>query len=299
MKKIYYLSLICLISLNTAVFGQDVIVGGDMEDEESWLVSLLNSDDDNTIEYQFAYTDETPWFGSDGCLYIAGTNTGAAGGQLTNIMFYQQLTLERGTIYRFDGAYKDVRTNNFWIEVYVGGNEPEVGSDYGADQGAVLVSGFKSMNWESTCPFDEFDGTFQQDACISGISNEVFFDGVGDTTVYFGFRMGIWDDGGNGYIFEVYVDDISLISGNANSIEENQLEMNLYPNPFEDKLTISLDSEIEEIEVLNVLGQSVHKAQMINSSIYQLNMAGSASGIYYVIVRDINGTQASMKTIKY
>ncbi len=178
-------------------------------------------------------------------------------------------------------------------------SEPALGSDYGVDQGAVLVSGFKSMNWESTCPNDEFDGTFQEDACIDGISNEVFFDGIGDTTVYFGFRMGIWDDGSNGYTFEVYVDDISLTSGSANSIEENQLMMNLYPNPFEDKLTISLDNEIEEVEVLNVLGQSVLTEQKIKSSTCHLNLSGAVSGIYYVIVRDINGAQASMKTIKY
>jgi hypothetical protein len=301
MKKNYYLGLLILVSISAANFAQDVIVGGSMEaaDESSWMTSTLNMNAGNTVEYIFGYTSDKPIAGTDGCLYMSGTNLGTADDPLTNFMFYQQVTLQRGVTYTFDGAYKDVRTSSFWTEVYVGGNEPAEGADYGSGEGAVLVSGFKSTNWEAQCPSDEFDGTFQADACTPGTTNEVFFEGTGDTTVYFGFRSGIWDDQNGGLSFEVFIDNISLTAGGGTNLKENKLMMDLYPNPFENELTISLDRKIQEVEVLNLLGQSVYKQKNINSNSYQLNLSGSATGIYYLIITDIKGEQSTAKTIKY
>ena len=148
MKRIYFPTIALVYVISLCTYGQDVITGGDMENDEAWEVSLLNTDDDNTVTYEFDYIDVTPAEGDGGCLYVSGTNTGTTGGNLTNVMFFQILNLQRGVTYTFDGAYKDERTNNFWTEVWVGGNEPEVDSDYGADQGAVLVSAFKSKNWK-------------------------------------------------------------------------------------------------------------------------------------------------------
>ena len=111
------------------------------------------------------YTEKVPSTGSGGCLRVVGTNTGAAGGNLTNFMFYQQVTLERGVAYTFNCAYKDIRTNNYWFEVYVGGMEPAVGSDYRTNEGATFIGGYKSANWAPECTTDEFDGNFLETAC--------------------------------------------------------------------------------------------------------------------------------------
>ncbi len=299
MKKIYFTAIVVLFVISLGVQGQNLITGGDMEDEEAWEVCLLNTDAENTVEYEFDYYDVTPAQGEEGCLFVSGTNTGLSGGNLTNVMFYQVLNLQRGVTYIFDGAYKDFRTNNFWTEVWVGGNEPQEGSDYAAGEGAVLVSAFKSKNWEASCLTDTFDGTFQNDACVAGITNQVFFEGEGDTTVYFGFRSGIWDDQGAGYTFEVYFDNISLLAEGTSAIGDVHTDhFMVAPNPFNENIKISIATRIKEVLILNVVGQPVYHQTDIKSSSLVINLQDAGSGIYFISVTDWKGNTFTRKTIK-
>ena len=216
-------------------------------------------------------------------------------------MFYQQVTLERGANYNFTGAYKDNRTNNYWCEVYVGGNEPAEGADYAADQGAVLIYGFKSTNWEAGCPSDVFDGTIQDDACTPGSTNGVVtFEGTGDTTVFVGFRMGIWDDGSNGYTFEAWVDNISLMKagGGGTSIDIPSGEISVYPNPVSSTTSITLNSRINNLEVINLYGQTVYTRTSVNQTSVNLDLSAESEGLYFLRVTDETGKSGMIKIVK-
>lgn len=302
MKKIYLLSTLFaffLMAGNISLYAQEMIIGGDMEDEGDWEISFLNQDPDNDVVIDFGYTDVKPQYGKDGCLHVYGTNTGTTGGNLTNVMFFQQLTLKRGVEYSFDGAYKDKRTNNYWTEVYVGGNKPAEGADYGGDQKAVFVSGFKSSNWESACPSDEFDGTFAEDACIANTTNLVFFEGEGDTTVYFGFRMGIWDGDGNNYDFEVWIDNISLKGpDNTSARTLAASDISVYPSQVTDFVNVQIKSNIKNIELVNNAGQTVRTFKQIDAKSVRINMNELNRGLYNVVVTDENGFKGTSKVIK-
>jgi hypothetical protein len=300
MMKNYMIPLTILISLSTLTRAQDVIIGGNMENADAWQISELNMDPDNSVTYEFNYTTDKPAQGEGGCLYLSGTNTGAAGGNLTNMMFYQSVTLQRGTTYLFDGAYKDVRTDKYWTEVYVGGNEPAAGSDYGGDQGAVFVSGFKSTNWEAECPGDEFDGSFAEDACTPGTTNTVFFEGEGDTTVYFGFRSGIWDDAGAGLTFEVFIDNISLVPGEPTALNEELTSgIGIYPNPFTNRVNITSSNTLQELRVIDLTGKTVYQQDFTGTtSAFTFDLGQVPSGIYCFIVKDSAGNTNIVKTVK-
>ena len=299
MKKNYFAAIALFYVISLCTYGQNVITGGDMEDPDAWEISLLNTDGDNDVIYEFGYTQTTPAEGEGGCLYVGGTNTGTSGGNLTNVMFYQLLNLQRGVSYIFDGAYKDVRTNNFWTEVWVGGNEPEEGSDYDAAMGAVLISGFKSTNWEALCPSDEFDGTFLNDACEPNITNQVFFEGEGDTMVYFGFRSGIWDDQGSGYTFEVYFDNISLTAEGTSSVsDEHTNHFVIAPNPFHRHIIISSAIQIKEVYIINVVGKLVYHKSDLKSPTLLVDLSDEESGIYFIRLIDAKGNTCIRKSIK-
>jgi hypothetical protein len=299
MKKVYFLAIALFYVLSLSTYGQNLITGGDMEDPEAWEVSLLNTDADNIVEYEFGYTDVTPAEGDGGCLYVSGTNTGTTGGLLTNVMFYQLLNLQRGVTYIFDGAYKDVRTNNYWTEVWVGGNEPEEGSDYDAAMGATRISGFKSTNWEATCPSDEFDGTFQNDACMADVTNQVFYEGEGDTLVYFGFRSGIWDDTGSGYTFEVYFDNISLKAEGTSAVSDvHDDHFVVAPNPFHGHIIIGSAIEIKEVSIFNVVGKQVYNNTDLQSATLLVNLSDEDSGVYFIRLVDVMGNIVIRKIIK-
>ncbi|NJK86572.1 MAG: hypothetical protein HC906_11985 [Bacteroidales bacterium] len=262
MKKLYIISLILMIV--PVMYAQEMIFGGNMENDTAWKVSLLNTGEDNFIEYFFNYSDDYPTEGKGNCLYVTGTNTGTGNGTLTNIMFYQKLTLKMGVNYILDFAYKDMRSFNYWLEVWYGPTEPQAGSDYDANVGATFVNGFKSTNWQASCPSDEFDGTFQNDACINE-TKQIFIDGEGDTTVYLGFRMGIYDDGSNGYEFTTLIDEVTLYEEGhkpslLNEKTDNQF---LYPNPFTDNLTINHDQLIQSVRVINAQGHVYYKVSSL------------------------------------
>jgi len=282
MKKIYtFMTFLFLFLLFFQVgsFAQEMLVGGDMENPDDWITSQLNMDAGNTVEFEFSYTEEVPSTGSGGCLRVVGTNTGAAGGNLTNFMFYQQVTLERGVAYTFNCAYRDMRTNNYWFEVYVGGTEPAVGSDYTTDQGATFVGGYKSINWEASCPGDEFDGNFLGTACSPNATNPFSYEGTGDTTVFFGFRMGIYDDQSSNYTFETLVDNVSLV-GPISAIRDYSSSGNIavYPNPASDQIHIT-GLESGNLRIYDLTGREVMQFKVTRRNM-DVDVSALDKGLY-------------------
>lgn len=288
MKKIYSFYLVALVMLflfSSGSSAQDMIAGGNMETADDWAVSTVNMDADNSVMYEFNFTGDKPTAGEGGCLYITGTNTGTTGGNLTNFMFYQQVTLECGVPYTFDLAYKDLRTNNYWFECYVGPKEPAEGADYGTADGAIFIGGWKSTNWATECPSDEFDGTFLETACINGGNNPFTFEGTGDTVVYIGFRLGIYDDAGNGYSFETYVDNVSLTGpGTAVRNYTDAGKVNVFPNPASGMITVA-NIGSDDLRIFNLAGQEVMQVSTKNK-VMTLDVSGLTKGMYLLKAGD-------------
>ncbi|WP_435523091.1 T9SS type A sorting domain-containing protein [Chryseobacterium indoltheticum] len=70
--------------------------------------------------------------------------------------------------------------------------------------------------------------------------------------------------------------------------------MGIYPNPTNGILNIKTDSEINVVNVTNVVGQKL-KIQYSNN---QINMQGLPSGVYIVELVLKNGQKISKKVIK-
>lgn len=283
MRK-FYLPFVMMLGLfllfSSKSSAQEMIVGGNMENADDWLTCALNTGADNTVEYEFDYTSDKPSAGVGGCLYVTGTNTGTGDGQGTNFMFYQEVTIQRGVPYTFDLAYKDIRTNNYWFEAYIGPDEPAVGADYGAGGGRVFLGGWKSSNWEGTnCPGDQWDGTLLLDGCAPNDTNPVTFAGTGEITVYVGFRMGIWDGEANGYTFEVYVDNVSL-KGPESSVHNytDPNRVTVFPNPASGIVTVT-NIESGDIRIFNLAGQEVLQFSM-TKKVMNLDVSGLDKGMY-------------------
>jgi hypothetical protein len=181
-----------------------------MENADAWKTCALNMGPDNLVSYEFNYIGDKPTAGEGGCLYVMGTNTGTTGGIVTNFIFYQEVTLQGGVPYIFDMAYKDLRTNNYWGEVFVGPTEPVVGSDYRPAEGATLIGGWVGTAWNLGCYSDAFDGTFVEDACEEGGTNPFTLEGTGNITVFIGIKMGICDTEAKGSTFKTFIDNVSL-----------------------------------------------------------------------------------------
>lgn len=67
-------------------------------------------------------------------------------------------------------------------------------------------------------------------------------------------------------------------------VEDAQVaEVNAYPNPFNDRLTLTSKTTIEKVEVYNAAGQLLF-AQQTNATMVELNMNEYESGVYFVRV---------------
>jgi hypothetical protein len=73
--------------------------------------------------------------------------------------------------------------------------------------------------------------------------------------------------------------------------------INCYPNPIVNKLTVSAKSEISQIIVRNLLGQSVKSIRM-NDLTKTIDLSNVASGNYFVTVKLANGQLSTQKIVK-
>ena len=86
----------------------------------------------------------------------------------------------------------------------------------------------------------------------------------------------------------IAIDDvkIDLASGIKNNTVENSI--NIYPNPVKDQLHINANMNIENIKVINAIGQVIVN-QKIESQSHTLNTSNFNYGIYFIQIETKQG----------
>jgi len=83
------------------------------------------------------------------------------------------------------------------------------------------------------------------------------------------------------------------------SIDENQLSsLNTYPNPVTSSLTISLNDNIESVELYNLIGAQVYSARNVAATTLNVDMSSLQSGVYLVKVTDRTGQMKTKRIVK-
>lgn len=75
------------------------------------------------------------------------------------------------------------------------------------------------------------------------------------------------------------------------------LHVNLYPNPASRYLNVESANGLSEVIVYNALGQQVVERHNINGNTVQLDLGNLATGNYTMMIRSLNGEQATRKFI--
>jgi len=283
MKKIYFIAALVFGILATN-YAQELVVGGDMESADSWTIVDLAVGDGHTET--FGYLDDSPSGGFGGCLSLAGL------GNWSNVAVCQEITISRGSSYQISMVVKtsmDFIPDAQWVEIVVVDTMPVEDGDI-----TSFPNSFALNSWD--CSDVLFvDGEFAENNCDakSDLMDIINIEGEGDTTVVLVLKAG----GGSEY--NVLLDEVSVmeISGTAvqNTINSTT---KLFPNPFSNELSITSTTSIREIDIVNMVGQSVYHQTNLEGTSHTVDLQDVTSGIYCVLIKDQNGNTAVSKTIK-
>ena len=239
--------------------GPNLLAGGNMEDADAWYIFDMGSTD--ISEYEFNFTGDLPTGGSGGCLNVFGGPTG-----YTNILFWQDVTLEGGKTYRVGGYFKDnsPALDGHWCELYISLEEPVEGVDWTPPAGAN-TDVYLSMNtWEGCGPL--YDGSFKDGSC-KGYGELYTAPGEGEVSVIFGIKTGLWGDNPT-LDYDILIDDVFLVEvGAGSAVEQKPSQMvdsyrllQNYPNPFNPSTTIEFgvkNQEMVDLSIYDILGRKV------------------------------------------
>ena len=84
-------------------------------------------------------------------------------------------------------------------------------------------------------------------------------------------------------VFAFFIDDIA-VSGNAAVESMNVDEVNIYPNPARDNVTVSLPEDNATISIVNVLGQTIRTVNA-SSTNETISLEGVEKGLYFFCIR--------------
>jgi hypothetical protein len=87
--------------------------------------------------------------------------------------------------------------------------------------------------------------------------------------------------------FAFIIDDVKIT--NVAGIEENSMEVSVYPNPATDVLNIQLTENASSVSVLGMDGKVI-STQVVNENSTTVNVSNLVSGVYFYEVVAENGT---------
>ena len=79
--------------------------------------------------------------------------------------------------------------------------------------------------------------------------------------------------------------------------KQNDLSLNIYPNPANNNVTIKSDFLLESCLLYSINGAIILSAEKINASSYTLNTQAISAGLYFVKVIDVNGFKITKKLV--
>ena len=248
---------------------QNLVVGGNMEDESAWNATYFSAD--FQPDYEFNYTADSLRFGRGGKLNIL---QGEANGQL---LLWQRITLEAGKTYRATAAiaardyFPGPSGGGAWYQLYI---DPEEVDETATDYNPGELKLFNMDGWQVDFP-DIFDGMWESVSLGGGIASAPYYIAPGapgeQVEVTFGIKFGQWwaDYAGTAFellVDEVYLWDIAHGEMTAIAFDENPMvpcEFSLqqnYPNPFNPTTTIGYSipaASNVRLSVFDILGKEV------------------------------------------
>lgn len=97
-------------------------------------------------------------------------------------------------------------------------------------------------------------------------------------------------------MYALFIDDITIDI--SDYIKENENNFNIYPNPANDVITINSNATMNQITIINSLGQVVMNVEP-NTDFYQININTLPEGIYTARITTNNGLSTKLIVVAH
>jgi len=115
-----------------------------------------------------------------------------------------------------------------------------------------------------------------------------------DLTPYVGKQIYIAFHSKTFFKWFVGIDDVA-VSGNTLAVNDNtKNKVSVYPNPFQDVITISDVKGVKSISISDASGRTIRKTEVQN----QVNLENLKSGLYFINLHKEDGSVQTIKAIK-
>ena len=142
-----------------------------------------------------------------------------------------------------------------------------------------------------TYPTPVFEGTLTAGEVMQTQTIDITTIAAGQATVYLVFRHFNCTDENF-----IVVDDLKLF-GDYASVEENQLQVSVYPNPAVEVLNISMNTPATSISIYSLDGQLVTN-ELINATTASINVSALTPGVYLYEVTTQDGLKSRNTFVK-
>ena len=88
------------------------------------------------------------------------------------------------------------------------------------------------------------------------------------------------------------------VSGALGIDDEDFNTTSVYPNPFNDAVTISSNSFIKKATVVDILGKTVKTIESQSENITEVNLETVSNGLYFLTLESDTGQKKTIKLIK-
>ena len=116
-----------------------------------------------------------------------------------------------------------------------------------------------------------------------------------DAVPYSGYIFSAWNDENSGQVSSEPVFDYVMpardvtLTAVFEDDPQGAVALKVFPNPATTHINVVADRKIEEVRMVNLMGQVVHRAANINNGLYQIQLNGFTDGLYVLQVRTSEG----------
>lgn len=99
----------------------------------------------------------------------------------------------------------------------------------------------------------------------------------------------------------IWIESIRFLTGPLTFVEQQELPehgIHIFPNPVTDRLTVTSQDIIEEIEVFDIRGMGIIKINNVNNSTTEISTATLPPGVYLIRYRTVGGRGTTARFVK-